>query len=136
MHHTLANPAGLHDPVPFGYSHTARVPAATELVFVAGQYGSGTDGAVASAGFAGQVHQSFHNLGVALAAHDLDLADVVQLRTYVVDHDPSKLGPISDVVQDGWGDSPPPHTIIGVDALALPDILFEVEAVAARPAST
>ena len=37
MSHTIVNPAGLHDPVPFGYSHTATIPAGTELVLVAGQ---------------------------------------------------------------------------------------------------
>ena len=136
MHHTLVNPAGIHDPVPFGYSHTARVPGDTELVFIAGQYGSGTDGSVVSADFAEQVRQTFHNVGVALAAQGLDLGHVVQLRTYVVNHDPSKLGPITDAVRDGWGRNPPTQTLIGVAGLAMPDILFEVEAIAARPAST
>ena len=45
MPHAVLNPAGLHDPVPFGYSHTASIPPGTELVLVAGQYGSSTDGA-------------------------------------------------------------------------------------------
>ncbi|MEH0541728.1 Rid family hydrolase [Streptomyces sp. B21-105] len=128
----LVNPAGLHDPTPFGYSHTAVVPAAAELVLVAGQYGSGPDGAVVSADFTEQVRQTFHNIGVALAAHGLDLSHVVQLRTYVVNHDVSKLGPIAAAVHEGWGTEPPTQTLIGVAALAAPDVLFEVEALAAR----
>ena len=122
-----------HDPVPFGYSHTASIPAGTELVLVAGQYGSSTDGAVVSTAFPEQVRRAFHNLGVALAAHGLDLSHVVQLRTYVVNHDFDKLGAISEAVQGGWGANPPTQTVIGVASLATPDILFEVEAVAARP---
>jgi len=133
MSHTIVNPAGLHDPVPFGYSHTATIPAGTELVIVAGQYGSSTDGAVVSPDFTEQVQQAFHNLGVALAAHGLDLSHVVQLRTYVVNPDFDKLGAIAQAVQGGCGDSPPTQTVIGVAGLAMPDILFEVEAVAARP---
>jgi hypothetical protein len=43
MSHTIVNPAGLHDPVPFGYSHTAAVPAGTELVLVAGRAGAATN---------------------------------------------------------------------------------------------
>ena len=133
MSHTIVNPAGLHDPVPFGYSHTATIAAGTELVVVAGQYGSSTDGAVVSPDFTEQVRQAFHNLGVALAAHGLDLSDIVQLRTYVVDLDLDKLGAIAQAVQGGCGANPPPQTVIGVAGLAMPDILFEVEAVAARP---
>lgn len=132
MTHATLNPEGLHDPVPFGYSHTATVPAGAELVLVAGQYGSGPDGAVVSADFAEQVRQTFRNVGVALAAHGLDLSHVVQLRTYVVNHDVSKLGPITEAVHQGWGTRPPTQTLIGVASLAAPDVLFEVEAVAVR----
>lgn len=132
MAHAIVNPDGLHDPAPFGYSHTATVPAGTELVLVAGQYGSGPDGAVVSADFSEQVERAFHNIGVALAAHGLDLSHVVRLRTYVVNHDVSRLGPIAAAVRDRWGDKPPTQTLIGVAALATPDVLFEVEAVAAR----
>jgi enamine deaminase RidA (YjgF/YER057c/UK114 family) len=133
LSHAVVNPAGLHDPVPFGYSHTASVPAGTELVFIAGQYGSGMDGAVVSADFTEQVRQSFRNLGVALAAHGLDLSHVVQLRTYVVNHGVDKLGAIAEAVRGGWGAQPPTQTLIGVASLAMPDVLFEVDAIAARP---
>ncbi|HST38276.1 MAG TPA: Rid family hydrolase [Conexibacter sp.] len=130
---TIVNPDGLHDPVPFGYSHTAAIPAGTELVLVSGQYGSGPDGAVVSPDFTEQVQQAFGNLGVALAAHGLDLTNVVQLRTYVVNPDFAKLGTIGEAVRAGCGETPPTQTVIGVAALAMPDILFEVEAVGARP---
>jgi enamine deaminase RidA (YjgF/YER057c/UK114 family) len=133
MSHTIVNPAGLHDPVPFGYSHTASIPAGTELVLVAGQYGSSADGAVVSTDFTEQVQQAFRNLGTALAAHGLDLSHVVQLRTYVVNLNLDKLGAIGEAVQGGCADNPPTQTVIGVAGLAMPDILFEVEAVAARP---
>jgi len=132
MPHALVNPDGLHDPVPFGYSHTATVPAGTELVLLAGQYGSGPDGAVVSADFTEQVKQTFRNIGVALAAHGLDLGDVVQLRTYVVNHDVSKLGSIAGAVREGWGTEPPTQTLVGVASLATPDVLFEVEVLAVR----
>lgn len=133
MAHAIVNPDGLHNPVPFGYSHTAAVPAGTELVLVSGQYGSGPDGAVVSDDFAEQVKRAFHNVGVALAAHGLDYGHVVGLRTYVVDHGVEKLGPIAGAVQEFWGSEPPTQTLVGVASLAAPDVLFEVEAIAARP---
>ncbi|TCJ95375.1 RidA family protein [Nocardia alba] len=131
--HTLVNPDGLHDPTPFGYSHTAVIPAGTELVLVSGQYGSGPDGAVVSPDFTDQVDRTFRNIATALAAHGLDLGHVVQLRTYIVNHDISKLGPIAAAVRAHWGTTPPAQTLLGVASLATPDMLFEVEAVAARP---
>jgi enamine deaminase RidA (YjgF/YER057c/UK114 family) len=133
LSHTIVNPDGLHDPVPLGYSHTVTIPAGTELVLVAGQYGSNMDGGVVSADFTEQVRQAFRNIGVALAAHGLDLSHVVQFRTYVVNHDADKLGSITAAVQENWGTNPPTQTLIGVASLALPDMLFEVDAVAARP---
>ncbi len=133
MSHTIVNPDGLHNPVPFGYSHTACIPAGTELVLVSGQYGSGADGSVVSPDFTEQVKQAFRNLGVALAAHGLTFSHVVQLRTYVVDLDLDRLGAIGQAVGSHCGDAPPTQSVIGVAGLAMPDILFEVEAVAARP---
>ena len=133
MPHSIVNPPQLHDPSQFGYSHTARVSAGTELVFVSGQYGSGPDGAVVSADFDEQVQQAFRNLGTALAAHGLELSHVVQLRTYVVGLGFEELGVVGKTVGGHWGATPPTQTVLGVAGLATPELRFEVEAVAARP---
>jgi enamine deaminase RidA (YjgF/YER057c/UK114 family) len=130
---SLVNPSELHDPTAFGYSHTVSIAAGSELVLVAGQYASGPNGELAADDFAGQVRQTFHNIGVAVAAHGLELGHVVQLRSYVVNHDFDKLGAIGQAVYGIWGSQPPTNTIVGVACLATPDILFEVEAVAVRP---
>lgn len=132
MPHLTLNPADLHDPTAFGYSHTVRIPAGSELVFVSGQYGSKRDGAVVSAAFAEQVDRAFANLGAALAAHGLDSSHVVQLRTYVVGLDFDKLGVIARTIGARWQAEPPAQTVLGVASLATPEIHFEVEAVAAR----
>lgn len=133
MSHVMINPPTLHDPTAFGYSHTASVSGASGLVFVAGQYASNRDGRVVSNDFADQVKSAIGNLAVALAAHDLELAHVVQLRTYVVGLDFDKLGAIAQAIGAAWGSSPPTQTLIGVASLAMPEIQFEVEAIAARP---
>ncbi|WP_415975027.1 Rid family hydrolase [Rhodococcus sp. 077-4] len=130
--HNIINPDGLHDPVPFGYSHTVSIPAGAELVLVSGQYGSGADGMVTSPDFAEQVSTSFDNLEIALAAHGLDLGDVVQLRSYVMHPTFEKLGVIGQAVNGRCGDAPPTQTVIGVAGLAMPDMLFEVEATAIK----
>lgn len=130
MAQTIINPDTLHNPVGFGYSHIAR--ASGELVFIAGQYASGPDGNVTSGDFAEQVRQSFANLGTALAAAGSAYRHVVQIRTYIVGHDAAKLDILVDVVREIWGERPPTQTLIGVAALALPGMLFEIDAVAVR----
>lgn len=132
MTSTITNPTGLHDPTRFGYSHVATVPAGSELVLVAGQYGSDGSGQTTSPDFADQVARSFVNLGTALEAAGVGYADVVQIRTYIVDHSLARLDVLLAAVRGIWGDRPPTQTLVGVAALALPDMLFEVEAVAVR----
>ncbi len=130
MPHTLANPDGLHDPTGYGYSHVAATTG--DLVFIAGQYGSGPDGQVVSDDFADQVDRAFANLGTALRAAGLDYHHVARLGTYVVDHDADRLAVLIERIGRTWGDRPPAQTLIGVAALALPGMLFEVDAVAVR----
>lgn len=128
MSHDIINPATLHDPTGFGYSHVARTPGG--LVFIAGQYASDAQGNVTSDDFAEQVDRSLANLGAALAAADLGYADVVQLRTHIVDHDTDKLAVLAARIERIWGTRPPTQTLTGVAALALPGMLFEVDAIA------
>lgn len=127
----ISNPPALHDPVPFGYSHVAVTSG--ELVFVAGQYDSDAHGATTTDDFAGQVDRAFANLGTALRSVGLDFADVAQLRTHIVEHDADKLTVVGTKIAEIWGDRPPVQTLTGVAALALPSMLFEVDAVAIRP---
>jgi len=115
----ITNPAELHDPTGFGYSHVASVG---DLVFVAGQYASGPDGAVPVEGFAEQVELAFGNLGIALRSAGLDYADVFQLRTYVVDHSPEKLAVLGAAIARRWPGKPPVQTLLGVARLALPEL--------------
>lgn len=128
----IVNPSSLHDPTGYGYSHLARVPADSELVLVAGQYASGDDGHVVASEFADQVRISFENVGKALADVGLGLQDVVQIRTFICDHDEAKLHALVGEIGEIWGDLPPVQTLLGVAALALPEMLFEVDAVALR----
>ena len=130
MAHTIINPDGLHDPTGFGYSHVARTSG--DLVFIAGQYASDGDGRVTSPDFAEQVDRSLDNLRTALTAVGLDYADVVQLRTHIVGHDAAKLEVLANRIARIWGSRPPTQTLTGVAALALPAMLFEVDAIAVR----
>ncbi|GEM31734.1 enamine deaminase RidA [Nocardia neocaledoniensis NBRC 108232] len=125
----ITNPPELHDPTGFGYSHVARVTG--ELVLIAGQYDSDHEGHTTTTDFAGQVDRAFANLGIALRSAGASYADVAQLRTFIVDHDGDKLAILGAKIAEIWGERPPAQTLLGVAALALPGMLFEVDALAA-----
>ncbi|MCA2208782.1 RidA family protein [Nocardia rosealba] len=126
----ISNPVDLHDPTGFGYSHVAKVSG--EVVLIAGQYDSDAQGHITTDDFAGQVERAFANLGTALRSAGLDYGDVAQLRTFIVEHDLDKLTVLGKQIARIWGERPPTQTLLGVAALALPGMLFEVDALAVR----
>lgn len=129
---TITNPATLHDPTPFGYSHAVSAPG--ELVFIGGQYASDATGAPVAGDFAAQVDMAFDRLRKALEGVGLGFGHVVRLGTFVVDHDLGKLEILGKALHAHFGDRLPAQTLSGVASLALPGMLFEVDAVAVRPA--
>lgn len=129
---TITNPPALHDPTPFGYSHAVSAPG--ELVFIAGQYASDASGAPVPGDFAAQVGLAFDRLDSALAGVGLGREHVVRLGSFVVDHDLAKLESLGKALQARFGERLPAQTLSGVAALALPGMLFEVDAIAVRPA--
>lgn len=52
---------------------------------------------------------------------------------YVVDHDPDRLAVLGAHVNTLWKGEPPAQTLLGVAALALPGMLFEVDALTVSP---
>ncbi|NUP20579.1 MAG: RidA family protein [Streptomyces sp.] len=130
---TITNPPTLHDPTPFGYSHAVSAPG--ELVFIAGQYASDAGGAPVPGDFAAQVELALDRLRSALEGVGLGYEHVVRLGTFIVDHDAAKLESLGKALPARFGDRLPAQTLTGVAALALPGMLFEIEAVAVRPSA-
>ncbi|TGB16013.1 Rid family hydrolase [Streptomyces sp. MZ04] len=128
---TITNPATLHDPTPFGYGHAASAPG--ELVFIGGQYASDATGAPVPGDFAAQVDLAFERLRLVLEGVGLGYGHVVRLGTFIVDHDLDKLETLGKALHARFGDRLPAQTLSGVASLALPGMLFEVDAVAVRP---
>lgn len=128
------NPAGLYDSLGYGFSHAALQDQGRTL-HLAGQVAWDGSGALVGAGdLAAQTRQALLNLKAVLAEAGATPSDVVRLRTYVVDHKPEKLGLVLPEVMAFYGEAvPAPNTVIGVAALALPDFLIEIEAIAALP---
>ncbi len=129
---TRINPPHLPDPRPHGYSVAGVVRATGTLAFISGQGGQDATGDL-SPDFAAQVTQAYANLAAVLAALGAEAGAVLKLTIYVVDHDMAKLGVMTEAVLANFGPTPPAQTLVPVPALAVPGMLFEVEAVAALP---
>ena len=123
----LVNPPTLGDPRPNGYSTAAIVPAGSRMAFISGQGGQDSTGKL-SADFAEQVKQAYANLGAALEALGAKPEQVAKLTVYVVDHDMSKLGVLTQSVIEMFGSNLPAQTLVPVPKLAIDPMLFEVEA--------
>jgi len=125
------NPDTLYDSLAFGFSH-ASVSQGGALLHLAGQVAWDKDGAVIGGDDIGaQARQCLANLRAVLESQGLGPEDLVRIRTYVVGHTPDKLGPVTEELMAFYGDvTPAPNTWIGVQALALPDFLIEIEATA------
>lgn len=126
----IVNPSHLHDPTPNGYSTAVVTPAGGRLAFVSGVGGQDGTGALA-ADFAAQVRQAYANLAAVIEAVGARPEQVAKLTVYVVAHDMSKLGILTDAVKQMFGDRLPAQTLVPVPKLAIDPMLFEVEAVVA-----
>jgi enamine deaminase RidA (YjgF/YER057c/UK114 family) len=124
----LINPDGLH--TPRSYTHVV-VATDSRLVFIAGQAADDADGNLVGHGdLRAQAHQAFTNLGRALAAAGAQPDQVARITIYVVGHRPEHLSLISEVGIALFGDHRPADTYLGVETLAEPGYLIEVEAIA------
>ena len=121
------NPPGLT--TPSGYTHVVVAPDG-RTVYIAGQVAFDSTGRVVGIGdFLAQVEQVFANLRRALASVGGSFADLVKTTTYVID-----LGQVTAVreIRARYLDPahPPANTLIPVSALARPELMVEIEAVA------
>ncbi|WP_342240560.1 RidA family protein [Inquilinus sp. OTU3971] len=125
---TIVNPKTLYDPTPNGYSTAVIAPRGARVAYISGQGGQDSTGAL-SPDFAVQVRQAYANLRTALEALGARPDQVAKLTVFVVDHDMSKLGVLTQTVKEVFGAALPAQTLIPVPKLAIDPMLFEVEAV-------
>lgn len=121
------------DPWPWslqvGYHQAELVVGATRRLICAGQAAVDADGAPQHLGdLRGQITLALDNLESVLGAAEMGLADVVRLLVATTDVD-AALGHL-DVLGARFAAAgvAPPMTLIGVTRLAVPGLLFEIEA--------
>lgn len=132
MSNSKINPVGLYDAVGYGFSHGAMQKGGRTL-HLAGQVAWDKDcNLVGGSDLGAQTKQALANLKAVLADVGATPADIVRLRTYVVDHKPENLARVLGEIEAFYeGATPAPNTFLGVATLALPGFLIEIEATAA-----
>ncbi|HZC26322.1 MAG TPA: RidA family protein [Actinopolymorphaceae bacterium] len=120
-------------PAPNGYSHVVSIPAGSRLVWTSGQVPIHADGTVAPAGdWEAQTRLVLQNVAAALVAGGATWDDVVKLTYFVVDT--SALATVRTVRDEFVNlEHPPTSSLVQVAGLFRPDILIEIEAIAAVP---
>ena len=113
------------------YSHVV-VASGARTIYISGQVALDDAGALVGAGDLGaQTAQVMRNLRIALEAAGATFADVVKITTYVVGYTPEMRPVIAAVRAPHFPEGEPPaSTLVGVQALAAPGWLIEIEAIA------
>ena len=108
-----------------GYSEAVVITSGNlKTIYVSGQIGEGAD-------LESQMRDALSKMERLLKGSGANMKDVVKMNTYIVDYGAHSLDVFRSVRKELLGDSEmPASTLVGVQALALPEWLIEIEAVA------
>lgn len=113
-------------------SHYADAVVAGGLLYISGMLPLNADGDVVGVGdVTRQSEQVLDNIGAVLRAEGVSFDEVVRVGVYV--RDIADRESINAVRRRYFGDARPASTLVEVSALANPDALVEIDAVALLP---
>ena len=117
----------------FGYNQAEIIDGANRHLVCAGQTAVDADGNPQHPGdMRRQIALALDNLEAVLSAAGMGLASVIRLNIYTTDVDEALKN--FDVLGSRFGpvEASPPMTLLGVTRLAIPQLMFEIEATAAE----
>ena len=118
--------------IKLGYNQAEVIDGATRQVVCAGQTAVDSTGAPQHPGdMRAQISLALDNLEAVLKGADMGLGDVIKLGVYVTDVDEALKNFDLLGMRFGPHDVAPPMTLLGVTRLAVPGLMFEIEATAA-----
>jgi 2-iminobutanoate/2-iminopropanoate deaminase len=111
------------------YAQGIKVSQAQTLLFLSGQVAYTSDGGVACRGdFKGQARGAHEAIKALVESQGGTMASIVKITTYVTDmRHRADLAPIRE---EFFGRKAPATTLVEISALAHPDWMIEVEAIA------
>jgi len=114
-----------------GYNQAEIIEGATRQVICAGQTAVDADGNPQHLGdMRGQIGLALDNLAAVLEGAGMDLSHVTRLGIYATDVDEALKNFDLLGMRFGAVRNAPPMTLLGVTRLAIPGLLFEIEATA------
>ena len=123
----FVNPDGLFKPSTFTQIAIAR---GERIVFISGQTARDENAKVVAVGdVQKQTEKAIDNLRIAVESVGGSMADIAKITTYIVNLQPEDRLWIGKLVKEKFS-RPPAHTLIGISALAAPELLVEIEAIA------
>lgn len=115
-----------------GYNQAELIDGAKRQLTCAGQTSVDADGTPQHDGdMRGQIGLALDNLEAVLRAAGMGLSNITQLRIYATDVDEALKNFDLLGARFGAAGAAPPMTLLGVTRLALPPLMFEIEALAA-----
>ncbi len=125
------DPPSVAPPMKPHYSNSIRTESGP-LLFIAGQVALDADGKLVGAGdIRAQATQVLENIRAIVEANGGTTADIAQVTVYV--RDIEAFNSISDIRESYFPKDGPASAIVEVSALAWPEFLLEIAAVAALP---
>ena len=129
MQRTAVNPWSWSERL--GYNQAERIEGARRQLVCAGQTSVDAKGHPQHAGdMRAQIARALDNLEATLGAGDMGLGDVVRLCIATTDVDEALRHFDLLGARFGGAGVMPPQTLLGVSRLALPELMFEIEATA------
>jgi 2-iminobutanoate/2-iminopropanoate deaminase len=118
---------GVFDPAT--YSQGIKVSEAQTVLFLSGQVAYTADGGVACRGdFKGQARGAYEAIRALVESQGGTMANVIKITTYVTDmRYRLDLAPLRE---EFFGKKGPASTLLEISALAHPDWMIEIEAIA------
>ncbi len=115
------------------YSHAVNVSGPGKLVYVSGQVSWGPDGQVVGKGdMRAQCERVFENVSTVLRANGAGWGNVIKMNGYMVGMNAENVAAFREIrtryLKPG---QLPASTLVGVASLVQPELLLEVEVVAA-----
>ena len=119
-------------PHPWPFSHGVVISKPEKIIILPGQVAYDRHGPnrklVGAVDIEAQTRQVFENIKTLLTQAGARMKDIVDLTVYLTDV--SHLPVCGRVAQEYLADPPPAMTLIGVKALAFPELLIEIRAIA------
>ena len=118
--------------IKLGYNQAEIIDGVSRQVICAGQTAVNGDGNPQHLGdMRAQINLALDNMEAVLSAADMNLSNVIKLGIYATDVDEALKNFDLLGMRFGSHQVAPPMSLLGVTRLAIPGLLFEIEATAA-----